>query len=165
MQAPVGVGRTLHFIGLAMFLGSVAALMALRGVPGADGDPRTIATLREASVIATQAVAVPGLVLLFVTGIWLTMVRYGGFFKVRWLTLHQVIAVLVGVGFMAVLQPAGVALLDAARELELGHMSLAGFQHLSIWERIVGPICVVLTLATLAVAVVRPRFGKTLSGR
>jgi len=150
------IARVLHFIGLALFLGSIFGHIALQAIPGSTGESETILFLRTATVVTTRLLTVPGLVLLVITGVWMTVRSHGGFFRHRWLTLHQTIAGLILLNAFLILRPLGLQLLAAAQELQGGALDLSTFQHLARREMMFGPVNLVLTLATMAVAVFRP---------
>jgi hypothetical protein len=153
------ITKALHFIGLAMFLGSVFGHITIGLIPGADQHPQTMLFARQAIEIATIYVTIPGLILLLVTGIALTVYGRFGVFKARWLTVHQILGVLIILNAALILYPVGGELAAAASQLVQGSLSLEQFHTLAARERTFGPINVLLTLATVFIAVLKPRFG------
>lgn len=155
----IKVARALHFLGLAMFLGSVLAHITVGFIPGADSDPRTMLTARQAVSAATVFVTVPGLALLLATGVFLTVRSKMGVGRTRWLTVHQVLGVLIVLNGVFVLYPLGSGLSAAATQLVEGTWSLARFDAVAARERIFGSVNVILALVTVLVAVLKPRLG------
>ncbi|WP_282608853.1 DUF2269 family protein [Pelagibius sp. Alg239-R121] len=151
--------KALHLIGLAMFLGSVFGHIAISLNAGADQDPETLLFARQAIEVAIIYVTLPGLILLLVTGVVLTVSGRFGVFKIRWLTLHQVLGVLIILNAAFILYPAGGELAIAAGQVVQGALSWEQFHAVAALERTFGPINVALTLMTVFVAVLKPGFG------
>ncbi len=61
--------KTLHIIGMALFLGSIFAHIAAGRVPGAEADPAAMVFARQAIDVTTRSVTLPGLGLTLVSGI------------------------------------------------------------------------------------------------
>ena len=130
--------KGLHFLGLAMFLGSILGHITIGLVPGANTQPQAMLVGRQAIQIATWSLTVPGLALLVVTGLFLTLRGGWGFGRRRWLTVHQIIGVLIllNAGFMLV--PIGGDLLDVALKLVQGSASPQDFAALKGRESVFG---------------------------
>lgn len=150
--------KALHFLGLAMFLGSVFGHISMGLIPGVNQHPQSLLFARQAITIATIYVTLPGLILLTVTGVALTLYGRLGVFKVRWLTLHQALGILILLNAVLILYPVGRELLVAADQLVQGGLSLEQFDAIAARERFFGPVNVLLALATLFIAVMKPGF-------
>jgi len=152
-----GLARLLHFIGLAMFLGSIFGHIALGALPGAEADAHSVVLSSLAVVHTTKTLTLPGLGLVIVTGVWMTLSYHGGFFRARWLTVHQVLSLLILLNSLVLLRPLGLQVLEVARGLHGPGFDLTSLHTLTREEKTFGAINLVLTLATIAVAVYRPR--------
>lgn len=155
----LNVAKALHLLGLAMFLGSVFGHITVGFVPGADREPETVLFARQAIEAATLYVTIPGLILVLLTGIFMMVYGRMGFFRVRWLTIHQILGGLIFLNAVLILYPVGGELAAAAGQLVQGSLSLEQFQAIAARERTFGPINVFLALATVFIAVLKPRFG------
>jgi len=155
-----GLLRLLHFVGLAMFLGGILGHIALEQLPGAEADAATIVVLLSAQVHSTRVLMMPGLFLLIVTGVWLTVRYHGGFMRVRWLTVHQVLAVLILLNTALILGPIGAHMLEVALALRPDAFDLSALHELARQELTFGPINLILTIAAIGVAVFRPAFAQ-----
>ena len=159
-----GLLRFLHFVGLAMFLGSLFGHIALSALPGAEADAHSVVLSSVAIVHTTRALTLPGLGLLIVTGVWMTVSYHGGFFRARWLTVHQVLSILILLNSLLILRPLGMDVLRVALGLHDGGLDLSSLHALTHEEMTFGAINLVLTLATVAVAIYRPRLSRGAHG-
>jgi len=160
MTTTRGLLRLLHFIGLAMFLGSIFGHIVLGMLPGAETDRPTIVLVRAAIALLTQVLTVPGVVLLVVTGLWMVGAYYGSFFRLRWLTVHQVLGALILVNTVLILRPLGTQMLEVARSLHENNFDLGALHELEGREATFGPINLLLSLTTIIIAIFRPAFGQ-----
>jgi Predicted integral membrane protein (DUF2269) len=154
------IAKALHVLGLAMFLGSILGHITIGFVPGANDQPAAMLFGRQAIEIATWALTIPGLVLLAVTGLFMTLYGQLGFLKLRWLSVHQLIGALILLNAALFLVPVGGDLLDAASEIAKGSGSRETFAALAGRERTFGPVNLILALVTIFVAVLRPALGQ-----
>lgn len=163
MRTLHGALRILHIVGLAMFLGSILGHIVLSSLP-VSGDPQAFLFVRMAIIRETHALTLPGLGLLLVSGLWLTMSRHGGFFKQRWLTVHQILALFVLLNALLVLAPVGDHLLQLARSAHEGAPSYESVLTLKSKEAAFGATNLVLSLLATAIAVYRPRLKRSPHG-
>jgi hypothetical protein len=89
------IAKALHFVGLAMFLGSILGHITIGFVTGAKDHAQAMLFGRQAIEIATWSLTVPGLALLVATGLFMTVHGGLGFGRRRWLTVHQIIGALI----------------------------------------------------------------------
>lgn len=155
------IARGLHFLGLAMFLGSILGHITLGLVPGANNQPQAMLVGRQAIQIATWSLTVPGLALLVVTGLFLTLRGGWGFGRRRWLAVHQIIGVLILLNAGLMLVPIGGDLLDVASKIVQGSASLEDFAALKGRESAFGAGNLMLALITIFVAVLKPALGQS----
>jgi hypothetical protein len=153
----------MHLIALAMFLGSILSHVAIGFVPGANHPAQTMLFGRQAIEIATWSVTIPGLALLAATGLFMTFRRGLGFGRRRWLTVHQIIGALILINAALILVPVGGDLLDVASKIIQGVGSLETFAALAGRERLFGAVNLVLAVATIFVAVLKPALGQSRS--
>lgn len=151
--------KALHLIGLAMFLGSILAHISVGLIPGMRNEPATILIGRHAIDVATSFVTLPGLLLAITTGVLMTWRGGFGLFRRRWLTVHQAIGIAALLNALFVLEPIGDRLLEAAQALQAGRLTVPEFLAMTGAEPVFGAINLLLTLATVFIAAIRPRFG------
>jgi hypothetical protein len=130
-------------------------------VPGARDQPETILFARQAIEAATWYLTVPGLALLLLTGVFMTVYGKLGFLKRRWLTVHQLIALLIILNAALVLVPVGGELLRGEAAIIEGSGSLESFKAIQVREITFGAINLILALITVFIAVSKPALGKT----
>lgn len=157
------IAKALHFLGLAMFLGSILGHVSIGFVPGANDEAQAMLFGRQAIEIATWLLTVPGLALLAVTGLFMTFRGGFGIGRRRWLTVHQIVGVLILLNAAFVLVPVGGELLDAASMIIQGSGSLEAFEALAGRERMFGALNLVLALATIFVAALKPALTQSRS--
>jgi len=155
------MAKALHLLGLAMFVGSILGHVTIGFVPGAKDQAQAMLFGRQAIEVATWSLTVPGLALLVVTGLFMTLRGALGFGRRRWLTVHQTIGVLILLNASLILVPVGGDLLDVATKIMQGGASLEGFAALKLRESTFGAANLVLALVTIFVAVLRPALGQS----
>jgi hypothetical protein len=144
-----------------MFLGSILGHITIGFVPGAKDQTQAMLFGRLAIEIATWSLTIPGLALLVVTGLFMTLYGKLGFGRRRWLTAHQMIGVLIILNAAFVLVPAGVSLLDVAAEMIRGGGSMETFNAIKNREAMFGAANLVLALVTIFLATLKPAFGRS----
>lgn len=155
------VAKALHFLGLAMFLGSILGHVGIGFVPGANDPAQAMLFGRQAIEIATWWLTVPGLALLAATGLFMTFRGGLGFGRRRWLTVHQVVGVLILLNAAFILVPVGGDLLDLGSKIIQGNGSLEDFEPLAGRERAFGALKLLLALATIFIAALKPALGQS----
>lgn len=155
------VAKALHFVGVAMFLGSILGHVSIGFVPGANDLAQAMLFGRQAIEIATWSLTIPGLILLAVTGLFRTLHGRLGFGRRRWLTVHQIGGVLILLNAALVLVPIGDDLLDVASQIIEGSGSKEDFTALSSRESMFGAANLLLALATIFVAALKPALGQS----
>jgi Predicted integral membrane protein (DUF2269) len=155
------MAKALHFLGLAMFLGSILGHVTIGLVPGAKDQAQAMLFGRQAIEIATWSLTVPGLVLLVVSGLFMTLRGGLGFGRWRWLNVHQIVGVLILLNASVSLVPVGGDLLDVASKIMQGRASLDDLAALSARESMFGAASLVLALITIFVAVLKPTLGQS----
>jgi hypothetical protein len=155
--------KVLHFVGLAMFLGSILGHITIGFVPGAKDQTQAMLFGRQAIEIATWSLTVPGLALLALTGLFMTVYGRLGFGRRRWLTVHQIIGAVILLNAAFVLVPVGGDLLDVVSEIDRGNQSMDVFNALKTREAIFGAVNVLLALFNIFIATLKPRLGQSRS--
>lgn len=155
------IAKALHFLGLAMFLGSILGHVSIGFVSGAKDQAEAMLFGRQAIEIATWSLTIPGLALLAATGLFMTFRGGLGFGRRRWLTVHQIIGALILLNAAFILVPVGGDLLDVASKIIKGSGSLEAFKAFSGREGIFGALNLVLALATIFVAALKPALGQS----
>jgi len=154
------VAKALHLLGLAMFLGSIPGNISIGFVPGAKDQVQAMLFGRQAIEIATWSLMIPGLTLLAVTGLFMTFRGGLGFGRWRWLTMHQIIGALILLSAALILVPVGRDLHDLASKIIQGSGSVEAFATLAGRERAFVAANLVLALATIFIAVLKPALGQ-----
>ncbi len=152
--------KALHLVGLAMFLGSILGHVTVGFLPGARDPGEAMLFGRQAIEIATWSLTIPGLALLAVTGVALSLRRDLGLGRRRWLSVHQGIGLLIVANAAIVLVPGGAELLDLASALAGGDGSADAFAALAARERTFGAVNLTLALVTVFVAILKPTLGQ-----
>lgn len=156
--------RFLHLLGLAMFLGSIFAFVVIGAIPVPPADVETVYHYRRAIRVVTWVLTVPGMWLMAVTGIVMTVVGRYGFFRVRWLTLKQLAMLVILANGTFVLVPYVEELFVLATQALAQGKLPEGFAALSTHEDIAGTVNLLLILGALALAVWRPFSGNRKTG-
>lgn len=159
-MTPYRALKALHLLGWAAFLGSVFGHIAASALPGAASDPQTILFVRRAIEATTRFVTLPGLGLVLTSGVLLTWLGRHGVGRKRWLSLHQAIGVLIALNAFLVLAPAGREALAAAEAAIASGGSFDLALAIAARESRFGPVNVLLALATVFIAVLKPRLGQ-----
>lgn len=152
--------KALHFLGLAMFLGSILGHISIGFLPGA-GEAQTILLGRQAIDVATWWLTLPGLALLVITGLFMTVQGRYGFARRRWLTAHQLLAVLIVLNAVFVLVPGGGALLALATEVADGRQTADAMNALAGRESMFGAANLLMALTAVFIAVFKPDLGQS----
>ena len=155
------IAKALHLLGLAMFLGSILGHVSIGFVPRAKDQAQAMLFGRQAIEIATWSLTIPGLALLAMTGLFMTLYGKLGFGRRRSLTAHQIIGALILLNAALILVPVGGDLLDVASKIIQGSGSIEAFAGLAGRERMFGAANLVLALATMFVAVLKPALGQS----
>lgn len=155
------IAKALHFVGLAMFLGSILAHVSLGFVPGAKDPGQAMVFWRQGIEIATRSLTVPGLALLVLTGLFMAVRGGARFARQRWLIVHLTIGGLIVLIAALVMVPVGIQSLDQAIDISHGTGSMAIFSALVGKERVFGAISIILTLISILIVTLKPRLGKS----
>jgi hypothetical protein len=146
------IAKALHFLGLAMFLGSILGHICVGFVPGAKDRAEAMLFGRQTIEIATWSLTIPGLALLAATGQFMSLHGGHGFGRRRWLTVHQTIGALILLN---------AAFVHLASEIVQGSGSIVAFAALIGRETMFGAANLVLTLVTVFLAVLKPGLGQS----
>ena len=135
------IAKALHFLGLAMFLGSILGHICVGFVPGAKDRAEAMLFGRQTIEIATWSLTIPGLALLA--------------------AMHQTIGALILLNAAFVLVPVGSDLRHLASEIVQGSGSIVAFAALIGRETMFGAANLVLTFVTVFLAVLKPGLGQS----
>ena len=152
--------KALHLLGAILFFGSILGHVTTGFIPGAEDDPRTALVIRQAIAIATSYLTMPGLILLLVTGTIMIVKGRLPIFRLRWLTLHALFGLLIALNAALVLYPTGREALEVATQVAAGLLPMERLHAFGAREAVFGAVNVLLCLATILVAVIKPRIGK-----
>ena len=152
--------KALHLLGAIMFFGSILGHVTTGFIPAAKTDPQTALIARQAIDVATTYLTLPGLVLLLVTGTLMIVKGRLRILRIRWLAVHAVFGLLIAVNAAFVLLPTGQDLLQAASQVAAGDLSMDQLHAIEGREAAFGAVNVLLCLAMVVIAVVKPGIGK-----
>ncbi|MBN8873867.1 MAG: DUF2269 family protein [Rhodospirillales bacterium] len=144
--------KTLHLLGLTLFLGSVFGHIVASRVGGAIGDAAFL-TARADIEASTSLLTLPGLGLALLSGIaliWLAPARRA------WMGLHAGLATVIALLTLLVIAPAGRRVLSATTALAQGQGTIDAVHAALTTEHLAGAVNVVLALAVLALGVCKP---------
>lgn len=151
--------KVAHLLGLVMFFGSILGHVSVGLIPAVKEDPRTALIARQAIDVATTALTMPGLLLLLLSGTAMVVVGRLPILRTRWLALHAVFGLLILLNAIVVLYPLGQDILAVAAQVSGGALPIDRIDPLKGREAAFGAANMVLCLAALILAVVKPRFG------
>lgn len=148
----------LHLIGLGMFLGSVACHILIsvlaRSALEAD-DLASGVALRAQMIQVTLAITMPGLALMWLSGLW-RLRNAPGLLRSGYLRAKLVLVGLATLNGLLVLTPLSYRLSELAREA-LDRDSLApSYSELAMGEDVAGALNLLFLLSACALAVYRP---------
>lgn len=154
------LAKTIHIIGVAMFLGSIFAHIAAGMAPEVTTNPAAMLFARQTIATATLYVTLPGLAIAVVSGLFMTHYGKFGLFRERWLTLHQLAALVMVANALVMLVPIGRAAVEAAAAVAAGNTAEA-LAALMAKEHVFGAINIVLAVAAVLLAVGKPNLGQS----
>jgi hypothetical protein len=152
--------KTLHLLGLTLFLGSVFGHIVAGQAVGAQGGPYLVAARTEI-VAATRFLTMPGLALAMASGLAMLFFARLSPLKTPWLAAHIALAAVVVVTAVAVVVPAGREALSLVLAGDFG----AGLNAALNREHGFGAVNVALTLALIILGVFKPKWGRPAQAR
>jgi hypothetical protein len=147
--------KTIHLLGLTLFLGSVFGHIVAGQAVGAQGGPYLVAARAEI-VAATRFLTMPGLGLAIASGVAMLFWARLSPLKTPWLAAHIFLAAVVVFGAVAVVVPAGREALALVLAGDFG----AGFDAALLREHGFGAVNVVLTLILVILGVFKPKWTR-----
>lgn len=151
--------KVAHFVGLALFLGSIPGHILLGRLADA-ADLHGFALLMHAKHVNVLALTLPGLFLSLLTGIALMLRRGMTPNKVRWMAVKLVLVALITLNGVFVLRPVGAEMAHSARAATKTGALPAAFAALEQRERVFGAANLAMILAVIGIAVFRPRWRR-----
>jgi uncharacterized membrane protein len=146
--------RIVHFIALAVFVGSIFGHILLGRMAAADGPAATLPLL-EAKLAMIYVLTLPGLGALVVSGAALALATQRRTGARRWLAAKLALVVAVGLNGALVLTP--IAAEQVARVRAGADALSPAYQALARRESIAGGLNLLAIAAIVALAVYRPR--------
>ncbi len=144
------VAKTLHLIGVALFLGSIFAHIVASQLGGTPGTAR-FAFAREEISAATRILTIPGLMLAILSGLGMATLSRLSPWRQPWIAAHAALAFVVLLVAATLVVPAGNALRAGGGIDEIG-------AALTV-EHAAGGLNIFLTLAVMAIGVFKPKWG------
>jgi hypothetical protein len=153
--------KLLHLLGLALFLGSIFCHVVASVLGGAPGGSDAFIAARRQILLASQVVTMPGLGLAVASGVVMLILAQR---RQTWMWIHGALGLVVLVVALTVVMPTVSAILDGALAVAEGSGDAAAVTARYQVESVTGGLNVLISLAIIALAVWRPRFGKTPAG-
>ncbi len=141
--------KTLHILGLALFLGSIFAHIVAGQLGGAPG-AKDFAFARAEIAAATRLLTMPGLMLAIVSGLWMAFQSKLAPWRHPWIFAHAGLALAVLTIAVTLVIPAGKTTLAGGSLDEIG-------AALTV-EHVAGGVNVLLTLTLVAIGVFKPKW-------
>ncbi len=155
--------KTVHLVGLAVFLGSIPGHIVLARLAMAQADVAAAVALLEAKHTATLALTLPGLALSVATGLAM-LAANRGLLRTAWLRAKLALVALVALNGALVLTPIGAAMVERARETRSADALRTALAPLAARESAFGAVNLAMVLAAVALAVARPRLRRGAAG-
>lgn len=149
------LAKFLHIIGLSLFAGSIGGHILFSAIADQAGDLAQVAALRWGLELSVRFLTLPGLGLLWLSGL-LMLAKKPGYLKARWLLVKLGFAGLITVNGVFILTPlvgdlSGLAA-DAVRKGTLSD----GYWTMRLYEDIAGTINLVMVLFVVVMACYKP---------
>ncbi|MEK8015992.1 MAG: DUF2269 family protein [Candidatus Parabeggiatoa sp.] len=153
--------KVLHILGVVLFFGSILGHAVAGIVSSGSTSPELLYIVRQVVEAETIYLTVPGLILFSITGIALIVIGKLPIRKLRWLTAHVAIGVIVILNAILFLAPTGQELLEASQQLASGGtaVSLEQIHALETKEAVFGAINIISCLILVTIAVIKPKWG------
>jgi hypothetical protein len=148
--------KTIHLLGLTLFLGSVFGHIVAGQAVGAQGGPYLVAARTE-TVAATRFLTMPGLILAIASGVAMMFCARLSPLRSPWLAAHIGLAAVVVITAVAVVVPAGREALALVVAGDFG----PGLNAALLREHGFGAFNVVLTLILVVLGVFKPKWART----
>lgn len=150
-----------HFFGLAVFLGSIPGHIVLGRLVDPTADLQGFALLTHAKYMSVLLLTLPGLLLMFLTGIALMLRRGMTPNKLRWMAAKLTLVALIALNGAFVLTPLARDIAAAAQAAVTTGSLASGFADLARKEAAFGAANLAMILAVIGLAVVRPSLRRT----
>ena len=143
--------KLFHYVGCTMFSGSILTFLAISTLTkNASLDDLVFA--RQIISAGTTTLTLPGMWMIVITGVLMTVRTYG-FFKYTWLNLKHLIIVTVVLNAHLIIVPTADSALHMAR-LSLAHVTLLSYYNFaSSKESVFGAFNVLMILFSIFVGI------------
>lgn len=149
--------KLLHFVGLALFVGSIFSHVVASVLGGTPGGSAEFIAARRQILLASQVVTMPGLGLAVASGLLMVLLARR---RQRWMWLHGALGLAVLALALIVVMPTVGAIMDGALAVAGGGGDVAAVAARYQVESVVGGLNVLLALGMMTLAIWRPGFGK-----
>lgn len=142
--------KLVHFIGLVLFLGSIITFIIISSL--IEGSSLSnIAFGRKIISSGTNALTLPGMWMLAITGVWMGLLRYG--IRQRYFQIKLLLIVLIMLNAHFFIVPAVTTATDiATHSLDQGKR-FAQYDEAYMRESVLGAVNVLLTLSAIIVGI------------
>lgn len=147
--------KSLHVVGVAAFVGSLVAAMALAAAARVPADAPA---LRGAIAWILWRVSVPAVMLVWVTGL-LSMMTRPAYLEARWVWVKLLAGSTAVATVLVIAAPAADLATDLARRLATGQPVDAALSAATAREALWTRVTLIAALCAMALGVWRPRLG------
>lgn len=149
--------KTLHIVGVVMFLGNITTGIFWKEHADRTRDPRLIAHALAGIIASDRLFTVPGVLLILAAGIIAAIVGHIPLLGTGWVLWGIVLFTLSGIAFMGRVAPLQKRMLKLMRAgAENGNPDWAAYAKLSRAWALSGAVALLLPLMVLALMVFKP---------
>lgn len=151
--------KALHIIGVVLFFGSILGHAIAGVVSSGTSDSQVLNIVRQVVQAETVYLTIPGLILFALTGVAMIVVGKLPIKRLKWLSVHLFLGILVILNAAIILAPLGQEMLTATQSLADGAGSIEHIHELEAKEALFGAINIILCVLLVLIAVIKPKFG------
>lgn len=147
--------KFLHHLGVIMFLGSIFTYLLI-SILTKDGSLENLVFASRIIRSGSLFLTIPGMWLILITGIAMTIRGYG-FFKFRWLNIKHLLITIIALNAHLIIVPATGDALKLATESLVEGKSLPDYHSAYIKESIFGALNILMIIVSMVAGIWRFR--------
>lgn len=148
--------KMLHLLGFVMFLGGILATIVTNAVVGNDTNPILIDHQRQFVSAIIRGLMIPGMWVVFLSGLFMVRLRKYNLRKVRWITIKFALALIILLNGTFILAPLANEVTALASQGASQGMLAANYFAQKANEDMFGAVNFFLILITVVFAVFKP---------
>lgn len=150
------IWKTIHILGVVLFVGSVLTSTVWKALADRTGDPRIIAFAQRALTLTDRFLTGGGAILILLTGLFAIEAAGTAYWKLLWVHLGLGLYALILVLYAAVLAPIQVRQARLAREFADGGEVPEAYWTLGRRWAFVGTLTIILMVAAIVIMTLKP---------